>query len=83
MTRNDVLPAVLPDIAAYAEVPEEIFALLQDRIQRYTMGDSTSVPVDTARLLLESIAYCTELNRRFPSRVFRRTRLYPCAGAPE
>ena len=66
MTRNDVLPAVLPDIAAYAEAPEEIFALLQDRIQRYTMGDSTSVPVDTARRLLESIAYCTELNRRFP-----------------
>jgi len=66
LTRNDALPAVLPDIAAYAEAPEEVFALLQDRIQRYTMGDSTSVPVDTARRLLESIAYCAELNRRFP-----------------
>jgi hypothetical protein len=30
------------------------------------MGDSTSVPADTARRLLESIAYCADLNRRFP-----------------
>ncbi len=30
------------------------------------MGDSTSVPVETARRLLEGIVYCAELNRKYP-----------------
>jgi hypothetical protein len=31
------------------------------------MGDSTSVPVDTARRLLEGIVFCVELDSKFPS----------------
>jgi hypothetical protein len=45
-----------------AELPEALLALLSDRIARYTMGDSTSVPIDTAQRLLESIAFCVELH---------------------
>ena len=31
------------------------------------MGDSTSLPIDTAQRLLGSILYCLDLSRRFPS----------------
>ena len=65
-TSNALLPLV-PEATVSAEQPEAIDALLEERIRRYTMGDSTSVPVDTARRLLESILYCLELNRRFPA----------------
>ena len=46
-----------------AELPEALLALLSDRIARYTMGDSTSVPIDTAQRLLEGIAFCVSLHR--------------------
>ncbi|MEA4939965.1 MAG: DUF6179 domain-containing protein [Christensenella sp.] len=46
-----------------AELPEALLALLSDRIARYTMGDSTSVPVDTAQRLLEGISFCVSLHR--------------------
>ena len=46
-----------------SESPEALFALLADRIARYTMGDSTSVPIDTAQRLLEGIAFCVSLHR--------------------
>ncbi len=45
------------------EYPEAVLALLRERIARYTMGDSTSVPLDTAMRLLEGIAYCVALHR--------------------
>ena len=45
-----------------AELPEALLALLSERIARYTMGDSTSVPIDTAQLLLEGIVYCVGLH---------------------
>ena len=46
-----------------SELPEALLALLSDRIARYTMGDSTSVPIDTAQRLLEGIAFCVSLHR--------------------
>ena len=46
-----------------SELPEALLTLLSDRIARYTMGDSTSVPIDTAQRLLEGIAFCVSLHR--------------------
>ena len=66
MTTNDELALMLPESAAGECSLEEVFALLRERIARYTMGDHTSVPVDTARRLLEGILYCVDLSRRFP-----------------
>ena len=63
---NNGLIQWFPEETVTAEEPEAVYLLLEERIRRYTMGDSTSVPVDTARRLLESILYCLELNRRFP-----------------
>lgn len=37
---------------------EELLRLLKGQTERYTGGDSTSIPVETARELLESICYC-------------------------
>lgn len=68
MTTNDELSLILPENAAGQFSLEELYALLRERIARYTMGDHTSVPVDTARRLLEGILYCVDLSRRFPAR---------------
>lgn len=71
MTNGTTSEALLPlffDEPRAGEDPEALYALLEERIRRYTMGDSTSVPIDTARRLLESILYCLDLNRRFPAR---------------
>ncbi|MDD4311162.1 MAG: DUF6179 domain-containing protein [Eubacteriales bacterium] len=57
----------MPEEPIHEEQPEALYALLEERIRRYTMGDSTSVSMDTARRLLESILYCLELNRRYPA----------------
>ena len=65
-TSNELLQW-MPEEPIYAEQPEAVYLLLEERIRRYTMGDSTSVPEDTARRLLESILYCLELNRRYPA----------------
>jgi len=62
-TSNELL-ALIPETRSYSENPESLYLLLEERIRRHTMGDSTSVPVDTARRLLESILYCLELERR-------------------
>lgn len=67
MTMDDAQALFLPDEGREAESLEALYALLEERIRRYTMGDSTSVPIDTAQLLLESIVYCVDLNRRFPT----------------
>ena len=71
MTTNDELALMLPENVAGAFSLEELYALLRERIARYTMGDHTSVPVDTARRLLEGILYCVDLSRRFPAREFQ------------
>jgi len=63
-TTSSELLALIPETRSYSENPESLYLLLEERIRRYTMGDSTSVPVDTARRLLESILYCLELERR-------------------
>lgn len=64
-TTSSALALLLPECPQPEEDMEALFVLLEERIRRYTMGDSTSVPVETARRLLESILYCLELNRRF------------------
>ncbi|MEZ4627597.1 MAG: hypothetical protein R2912_05755 [Eubacteriales bacterium] len=58
MTRNDALPAVLPDIAAYAEAPEEIFCAaagphpaLYDGGQHLGSGGYRAAVVGVDRLL--------------------------------
>ena len=68
MTTNDELSLILPENAAGQFSLEELYALLRECIACYTMGDHTSVPVDTARRLLEGILYCVDLSRRFPAR---------------
>lgn len=67
MTENNAGQKNSQEALAASERPEELYALLEERIRRFTMGDSTSLPVDTARRLLESILYCADLCRRFPS----------------
>ncbi len=62
-TTNNALLLAMPDSPANIEPPEELYRLLSERISRYTMGDSTSVPVETATRLLEGILYCAHLNR--------------------
>lgn len=62
-TTSTELLALMPDSTAFSEDPESLYLLLEERIRRYTMGDSTSVPVDTARRLFESILYCLDLQR--------------------
>ena len=64
-TTNNALLLAMPDSPANMEPPEELYRLLSERIARYTMGDSASVPADTARRILESILYCLDLHRRF------------------
>ena len=66
MTTNEMLSVIHPELGLSAESPDALYVALRERIARYTMGDSTSVPVDTARRLLEGILYSTDLCRRFP-----------------
>ncbi len=63
---SNALLTLAPEASVSPADAEALYLLLDERIRRYTMGDSTSVPVDTARRLLESIVYCLDLNRRFP-----------------
>ena len=64
---SNALLTLAPEASVSPADAEALYLLLDERIRRYTMGDSTSVPVDTARRLLESILYCLDLNRRFPA----------------
>ncbi len=66
MTTTEALCAIDPEVGLQTESPDELFVLLRERIARYTMGDSSSVPVDTARRLLEGMFYCADLCRRRP-----------------
>ena len=59
LTTNNLLPGE----PAREESLPEITALLAERIARYTMGDSTSVRVETAARLLEGIVFCAELHK--------------------
>ncbi|MPM79294.1 hypothetical protein SDC9_126327 [bioreactor metagenome] len=63
---TDVLRVIDPELSRQTESPAEIYALLRERIARYTMGDSTSGSVGTARRLLEGLLYCADLCRRMP-----------------
>jgi hypothetical protein len=65
-TKNNALQIAMPDSPVNFEPPEELYRLLSERISRYTMGDSTSVPMETATRLLEGILYCAHLNRSAP-----------------
>lgn len=47
-----------------SEMQAQLWALLVIRTRKYTMGDSTSVPIETAEELLNSINYCLSLGRR-------------------
>ncbi|NLI53788.1 MAG: hypothetical protein GX417_05610 [Clostridiales bacterium] len=67
MTTNEPAYPAPADLSARTQQPEEVLKLLQERVARHTMGDSTSVPLDTARRLLEGILYCIDLDGRFPS----------------
>jgi hypothetical protein len=64
METNELMP--LQPVAAppQAESPTELLLLLAERTKRYTMGDSTSVPTETAQRLLGGILYCIDLHCR-------------------
>jgi len=62
-TTNSALAALAPEARVTEADAEAIYLLLEERIRRYTMGDSTSVPLETARRLLESILYCLDMER--------------------
>lgn len=65
MKTNDLdLESLVPDERFEGERSEELLALLVERTARYTMGDSTSVRVETAARLLEGILYCLNLSKR-------------------
>ncbi len=61
---NELMVSNLPLLSGETELPEELLALLSERIARYTMGDSTSVTIDTAQRLLEGIWFCVALNEK-------------------
>jgi len=66
-TTSNALLLAMPDSPINFEPPEELYRLLAERISRYTMGDSTSVPIETATRLLEGILYCAHINRSSPA----------------
>ena len=59
---NDRSLAAIESKAGPSEPPEALVAFLSERIARYTMGDSTSVLIDTAQRLLEGIVFCVDLH---------------------
>lgn len=44
--------------AAYQRMQEKLLSLLSRQLQRYTMGDSSSVPVELAQGLFQGLCYC-------------------------
>lgn len=62
-TENDGYYEALND-AQRNEMQAQLWTLLVIRTKKYTMGDSTSVPIETAEELLNSINYCLSLGRR-------------------
>lgn len=67
MTTNEAALSSAPKSEQRAQQTEELFWLLSERIARYTMGDSSSVPVETAQRLLAGIVYCVNLSNTHPS----------------
>ncbi len=43
------------------EIQKSLWSILAMQVQRYTMGDSSSVPVETAQELLNSICFCIRM----------------------
>lgn len=64
MTTNELIPVTITEQQIHAESPEELYALLAERTSRYTMGDSTSLPLETAKRLLEGIVFCVALHQK-------------------
>ncbi len=59
------IPPVLDADGADAEAfRADTLLLLRERTARFTMGDSTSVPIETAESLLSGILYCMDLHQR-------------------
>lgn len=62
---NDLAHLILPpcgDDAQAEAFRADTLSLLTERAARYTMGDSTSVPIETAERLLSGILYCIRLH---------------------
>ena len=57
-----------------------LWALLAKRTQRYTMGDSSSVPVETAQRLLHSLCFCIGMELRGSGGLQRAARRLSAAG---
>ena len=54
----DLVPFIQPLTETEAnQLLEKLWCLLAKRTERYTMGDSTSVPLETAQELLASICF--------------------------
>ena len=59
---NCELPAPAPAEAEYLALQERLWVLLARQTELYTMGESTSVPAETARALLASITLSLKLH---------------------
>lgn len=64
MTTNELTPPARSVQSTFAESPDALYALLAERTARYTMGDSTSLPLETAKRLLEGIVFCVALHQK-------------------
>ena len=56
----------LPGLPRREAFAAEFLALLEERIKRFTMGDSSSVRVETAEKIARSLQYCISLALRAP-----------------
>lgn len=57
----------LPDLPRREAFAEEFLALLTERIARFTMGDSSSVRLETAEAMARSLQYCISLALQTPN----------------
>lgn len=63
-----------------ADLQCALWALLAKQTQRFTMGDSSSVPVETAQQLLHSVCFCIGLELRGSGGLRRAARRLSAAG---
>ncbi len=59
-----------------------LYALLAKQTQRYTMGDSSSIPVETAQRLLHSVCFCIGMELRGSGGIQRAARRLTASGIP-
>lgn len=82
MDKNRMIPSESAKQSGATDASQqemEYYDLLANRVRQYTSGDSSSVPVDTARELAESVAYTLACAKREADR--RSIRLHSVSEA--